>query len=187
MRLLFVLSFPVVFAFVALAQPGLQLWLGSEFAFHAAPVLRLLALGVLLNMLAQGPALLIQAAGQPRLMALLHLVELPIFLGLLTVLTLHWGLVGTALAAALRNGLDGVAVLVLARRDVARGPLAAHKAVAPGVLALALLGLAWWPSSLGEALAVLLVGWAVFGVYAWRALLRPEERSRLLGLMRGRR
>jgi O-antigen/teichoic acid export membrane protein len=186
-RLLFVLTFPVVFAFVALAQPGLQLWLGVEFAELAAPVLRLLALGVFLNALAQGPALLIQAAGQPRQMALLHLIELPIFIGLLVGLTMRWGIVGTALAAALRNGLDGLAVLLLARRDVARGELAWRRAGVPAALAVTLLACAWWPRSVPEALAVLLGGLGVFLGYAWRVLLRPEERSRLLDRLRSLR
>ena len=182
-RLLFVVSLPVAFTFVALARPGLQLWLGDEFAELAAPVLQVLAVGVMLNMLAQAPATLIQAAGQPRVMALLHLAELPVFVAVLYLLTQHFGIVGTAVAAALRSALDGLAVWVLARRDVARGPIAWRHAVVPGGFGLGMLGVALWPTGAGEALLVTVVGLLGFGVFAWQRLLHGDERQRILQLI----
>lgn len=182
-RLLFVTIVPVVFAVVALARPGLRLWLGDEFAEHAAPVLQVLAVSVLLNTLAQGPATLIQAAGQPRAMALLHLIELPIFIAVLYLLTRHFGIVGTALAAALRSGLDGLAVLALARRDVAPGALPWRRALLPALAGAALLAAALWPRGWADAALVLLVGLPLFVWFAWQHLLRDNERRRLLGLL----
>ena len=178
-RLLFVMIFPLVFAIVALAWPGLSLWLGADFAANAALPLQLLALGVLLNALAQAPAMLIQAAGRPRVMALLHLAELPLFAALLYAMTQAWGIVGTAAAAALRNGLDAIAVMWLARREMASGEFEMANAVAPGLMAVALLALALLPRSLGESLALLVLGCSVFAVYSWRQLLMPHERLRL--------
>ncbi len=183
-RLLFVLIFPLVFALIVLARPGLGLWLGSEFAQHSAPVLQLLALGILFNALAQGPATLIQAAGQPRIMALLHLVELPLFVALLYVLTARYGIVGTAAAAALRNGLDALVVLLLAHWGMAQGGLGWRSAAAPAAAALLLLAAALWPTSAIETLAVLVAGLAAFFAFSWRVLLLPAERSRLTRLMR---
>jgi O-antigen/teichoic acid export membrane protein len=190
-RLLFVLMLPIAFAFVVLARPGLQLWLGDEFATQAAPVLQILAVGVLFNTLAQGPAMLIQAAGQPRVMALLHVAELPVFVAVLYGLTVQFGIVGTALAAALRNGLDAIAVLVLARRDVAPGPIAWRRALLPAALAAALLGTALLPQNWPQTLALLLVGLLGFGFFAWHRVLQADERQRLGALvasaMRGAR
>lgn len=180
MRLLFVMIFPLVFALTAIARPGLRLWLGDDFAQNATPVLQLLALGILLNALAQAPAMLIQAAGQPRLMALLHVTELPLFVGLLYVLTERYGIVGTAGAAALRNGLDALAVWWLARREMARGDFALRGALAPALLAVVLLLAAWWPTTLLEALATLLIGLPLFIAFAWHVVLQPGERARLL-------
>jgi O-antigen/teichoic acid export membrane protein len=181
-RLLFVVSLPVAFVFVALARPGLQVWLGDEFAREAAPVMQLLAVGVMLNMLAQAPATLIQAAGQPRVMALLHLAELPVFVAALYLLTLHFGIVGTAVAAGLRSGVDGLAVLALARRDVARGPIAWRQAVLPAGVGVLMLAAAWWPTGAAESLAVTVAGLLVFGLFAWKRLLHADERQRLLQL-----
>ncbi len=185
-RQLFVLTLPVVFALSVLARPGLRLWLGEEFASQAAPVLQLLALGVMFNMLAQAPAMLIQAAGQPRVMALLHLAELPLFVGVLWALTLHFGILGTALAAVLRNGLDGLAVLALARRDVARGALPWRAAAAPAVLTVALLGAAALPVQAAPALVVLAAGLGAFALFAWQRLLHADERRGLQALLRRR-
>lgn len=182
-RLLYVIIVPVVFAVVAVARPGLQLWLGDEFAEHAAPVLQVLAVSILLNTLAQAPATLIQAAGQPRSMALLHLVELPIFIAVLYGLTSRYGIVGTALAAALRSGLDGIAVLMLARRDVAPGALPWRSAVLPALVGLLLLAAGLWPRGWGEALAVLAAGLPAFGLFAWHRLLSGDEQHRLQALL----
>lgn len=182
-RLLFVTIVPVVFAAIVLARPGLRLWLGDEFAEHAAPVLQVLAVSILLNTLAQAPATLIQAAGQPRSMALLHLVELPIFIAVLYLLTRHFGILGTALAAALRSGLDGLAVLALARRDVAPGALPWRTALLPAGMALLLLAAGLWPRGGFEALATLAVGLAAFGLFAWHRMLSADEQRRLQGLL----
>lgn len=184
-RLLFVVALPMVFAFVALARPGLQWWLGDEFAANAAPVLQLLAVGVLFNMLAQAPAMLIQGAGKPKHMALLHLVELPLFVGLLYVLTSRFGIVGTATAAVLRNSGDALVVLMLARRGVASGPLPWRSAISPTLVAVLLLLLALWPTTLGQSVMALLVGLGAFALFAWLVLLQEAERGRLIDLIRG--
>lgn len=176
-RLLFVLFFPLVFTLMAVAEPGLRLWLGSEFAQQAAPVLQVLALAVLLNALAQGPAMLIQAAGRPKLMAVLHLVELPIFVAVLYALTREYGIVGTAAAAALRNGLDALAVWALARSETAPGPIAWRAAAVPCLLASVLLPAAVWQGSGLASVGVLLGGLTAYGIVAWRRLLSPSERS----------
>ena len=184
MRFLFVFTFPLVFCLVVLARPGLGFWLGEEFALHAAPVLQLLALGVLMNAVAQGPATLIQAAGEPRTMALLHLFELPLFVALVYALTMRYGILGTAAAAALRNALDAMAVLMLARRGVAEGDLAWRGAVLPGVLSLGLMAAAFWPSSILQTFTVLVSGSLLFLTMAWLLLLLPVERACLKELWR---
>jgi O-antigen/teichoic acid export membrane protein len=184
LRHLYVLMLPIVFGLTVLARPGLQLWLGGEFAERGTVVLQLLAVGVFLNTLAQAPATLIQAAGQPRVMALLHLAELPVFVGLLYVLTLRHGIVGTAVAACLRSGADALAVLLLAARDLAPGAIPWRSARLPAAMALALCLLSLWPSTGAAALAVLALGLAFFVAYAWSCLLLPSERQRLLGIVK---
>jgi O-antigen/teichoic acid export membrane protein len=184
LRQLYVLMLPVVFFLIVMARPGLQLWLGGEFAERGTQVLQLLALGVFFNALAQSPATLIQAAGQPRVMALLHLAEVPVFVATLYVLTMRWGIVGTAVAACLRNSVDALAVLLLAARDLAPGAIPWRSALLPIAVAVAMGLLALFPSTGAGTIIVLVVGLFGFATYAWLMVLMPTERQRLLGILK---
>lgn len=183
-RLLFVLMLPVILPFVALAHPFLTLWLGAEFSREGAPVMQLLAVGVLLNAMAQGPATLIQAAGKPSWMAKLHMLELPVFVSLLWLATSKFGIVGTAFATALRNGLDAVLVFYLAKRGVAAGELSFRGAVLPFLFACSLLGAGFLATTWAAGLVVLAIGMPAFGAYVWLQLLQPSERLRVNDLTR---
>ncbi len=52
-----------------MANDGLRLWLGPEFARNSTAVLQLLAVGVFFNTLGVLPWVLIQGAGRPDLTA----------------------------------------------------------------------------------------------------------------------
>jgi O-antigen/teichoic acid export membrane protein len=101
---------------VILAQRGLALWLGADFAQHSFRVLQWLALGVLINSLAQIPFALVQGAGRPDLTAKLHLIELPCYLLALWWLISSYGVEGAAIAWTARVVLDALMLFGLARR-----------------------------------------------------------------------
>jgi len=82
-RTTFLIMVPVELAIFVLGPPVLDLWLGKDFSVNGGPVAQCLAVGLLLNSLAQVPAMMIQAAGRPKWMAILHLIELPVLLLLL--------------------------------------------------------------------------------------------------------
>lgn len=185
-RLLFVMMFLVILPFVALAYPILHAWLGAEFAAEAAPVLKILAVGVLLNALAQGPATLIQAAGKPSWMAKLHLIELPFFILLLWILTSRYGIAGTALATAFRFAIDAAAVYYLARRGVASGEMPKDGMPLASIVATMLLGMALPVSSWTSASVVLVLGLPLFIIYAWFFLLKFSERLQLVDAVKRR-
>src|SRR5262249_37418857 len=65
----FLTLFPLVLGSISLAPEILAIWLGADFARESAPVMRWLALGVLLNGLAQVPSALLQGVGRPDLTA----------------------------------------------------------------------------------------------------------------------
>jgi O-antigen/teichoic acid export membrane protein len=98
--------FPAVLIMVTLAHEGLALWLGEEFARKSTDVLQLLAVGVFVNSLAQIAFALVQGAGRPRLTALLHLVELPLYLSAAWWLIHADGIRGAATAWAARMTFD---------------------------------------------------------------------------------
>lgn len=105
-RILASLLAPVVLVLVVFSWEIIALWLGPEFAAHSAAVLQILAVGVLVNSLANVPYALVQASGRPDLTAKFHLLELPLHLAATAVLVSRFGVVGAAWAWTLRVSLD---------------------------------------------------------------------------------
>ncbi|HSN89753.1 MAG TPA: oligosaccharide flippase family protein, partial [Anaeromyxobacteraceae bacterium] len=180
--------FVPVFAASLFAREGLGLWLGPEFAEAAQHVVQLIALGCLFNGIATVPFALLQGAGRPDVTAKIHLLELPVYVALVVGLTLRFGITGTALAWALRMGLDLVALLLLARGAAEREghparPGLAAAALATAVFATSLLPLP--PAAKAALLAVVVVAEASL---IWRVLLDRDGlghvKRQLLGLLR---
>ena len=100
------LMLPPLLIMMILAKPLLVLWLGQSFALSALPVFQILVLGLFLNGAAQIPYALLQAHGRSDITAKLHLLEMPVFAGLLVWGVSMWGVVGAAIAWTLRVMLD---------------------------------------------------------------------------------
>lgn len=115
--------FPAAVVALLFADEGLTLWLGAEFARHAAPALRILAVGVYVNCMAQLLFAAVQAAGRARWTAVLHVAELPLYLGLAVVLIRWRPVEGAALAWTIRVSVDALLLLAMTR------------AVSPGIFA----------------------------------------------------
>ena len=93
---------PLVIAVIVYARPFLLLWLGQDFADQSAPVLQILAVGVLFSSVARVPFNAIQAIGRPDITAKLQLIELPFYWVALYLLTKHIGIPGVAVVWAAR-------------------------------------------------------------------------------------
>jgi O-antigen/teichoic acid export membrane protein len=97
---------PMVFVAIFFAHDILLAWLGKDFAGRSATVMQILAVGMLLNALAQMPAHLLDGAGRPDLRAKTFLSYLLPYLAVATILIMRAGIVGAALAWALRAGFE---------------------------------------------------------------------------------
>lgn len=104
--------FPIVLLLIGFAYEGLFLWLGEEYAANGYRPLQWLAVGTFLNVIGIVPYALLQGVGRPDVTAKLHLVELPIYLGLVYFLTLQFGLSGTAFAWTFRIAFDTFGLLL---------------------------------------------------------------------------
>jgi O-antigen/teichoic acid export membrane protein len=143
------------------ARPLLTVWLGADFAVHAAPVLRLLGVGVLFLCLDTVPTGLLDAVGHPEANAKLALISLILYLPLLAGLIAVLGIEGAALAWTLRVTASFFVRLRLCRRHYdALAPTLTRllPALAASLLALA-IGLYSWPASLAAVLLVAAVTW----------------------------
>ena len=176
-RYLLLVMFPLILLIVALAQDGLKVWLGADFAQHSFRVLQWLAIGVFINGLASVPFAVVQGAGRPDLTAKLHLVELPPYLITLFWLTKIRGIEGAAIAWTARVALDAVVLFVLANRFLPIRTSAKLQAVlllsgALGTFGLAAMLHGWQMKSAFLALIFL-----SFILVAWFKLLSPAERK----------
>ena len=107
---------PVSIAIAAGSFWGLSIWLGTEFAEKSWMIVSMLSLGLLFNGIAFVPFAAIQAAGEARVTARLHLIELFIYVPLLYSLLNFAGLFGAAIAWVIRAGIDMALLLFCAEK-----------------------------------------------------------------------
>jgi O-antigen/teichoic acid export membrane protein len=178
-KYIFLAVFPIVLTIVTFAPEGLGLWLGPVFAEKGSPVLRWLATAVLLNSLTVVPFVLIQSAGKPDFTGKLCMVELPLYLLVLWVLTPRFGIEGTAFASFARVVCEGVVLFLYVRRLLPsrRGLWVQFVLVVCGALLLLWLGTI--PYSIGAKAAFLITSLAVFVVTVWFWGLGSAEKTLL--------
>lgn len=182
LKFLILTAGPAALLLTFLARSLLALWLGTKFANEGALALQILAGGVLVNSLAYIPSSLLQGVGRPDLTAKFHLAELPIHIGLVWFLVIHFGLPGAALAWAFRVTLDFVLLIVAACWITRTSPrLLAGRELRRSLGTLAALGvglLLLWSSThvfiVDAAFTLLLSGGFLFA--AWHYVLNTEEK-----------
>lgn len=116
LRLVAMVIFPVCLVIGAGSYWGLSWWLGEDFARQSWLVVVILAAGIFFNSVASVPFAKIQAAGQARTTALIHVAEVAMYLAVLLVLTRWLGLTGAAIAWSLRTGADFLLLILAANR-----------------------------------------------------------------------
>jgi O-antigen/teichoic acid export membrane protein len=166
-RLLLSMMLPIISAFFLFAPEALEIWLGNDFRLAATPVVHWLALGAMINVLAQPAFTVLQSAGRPDIVAKVHLAELVPYLLVLWFFTHAFGIAGTAAAWTLRVLVDTVVLNELARwtlTDLKRAVQQTHIA-----LVAILIGFfcAWMLESLLARAALLALLMAGSGVVLW--------------------
>jgi len=176
-KYLLLIMFPLILVVVALAQEGLRLWLGIEFAQRSTVVLQWLAVGMFLNCLAAAPFAVVQGVGRPDLTAKLHMVELPLYLLALISLTKFRGIEGAAIAWTGRVAIDAVVLFFLAGRFLPIPSSAKIQTPLFITAAVAIFGLSTLLRTLTGTLVLLLMVLLPFIVVTWFVLLSPAERK----------
>ncbi len=112
-----VMGIPALLAFL-FAPHILGWWMGAVYAAAGSTALRILAIGVLINAIAQLPYTFLDAAGRPDVPAKFHLLELAIHVPTAWILVGRYGINGAAIAWTLRVTVDTLLLLAAARRIV---------------------------------------------------------------------
>jgi O-antigen/teichoic acid export membrane protein len=174
---------PLMLLVIVFAPEILRAWLGADFAAKSTAVLQILAVGTLTNSLAYVPSFLLQGLGRPDLTAKFHILELPLYVGLLWFLLKHTGISGAALAWTLRVTIDAVLLFggVVFCKLIPLKSLFGNGLLKSVLLTMLFGGLlvlsrdvaaSVWLS--GVFSAILLLG---FALAAWRFLLDSTDRS----------
>jgi O-antigen/teichoic acid export membrane protein len=167
---------PIMVGLIGLAYPLLALWLGDNLDPRSPLIGQIVLVGWWINSLAQVPFGLIQARGNPRFAAMLHLAELPVYLVILWALGTWWGLAGMAAAFSLRCFIDFVVLAAKARVLTLStiGKLAPSSAlIAMAFAGGQLLQYSWWSLPFALVLGLVAMAWA------WGAL-PVDVRARLI-------
>lgn len=178
---------PLVIGVHLFSSDILRAWIGHEIAVVSGTAFQVLAIGMLLNALAQMGATLVDGIGRPDLRAKLFLSYVSGYVVVAWLLITRWGILGAALAWALRGALELVAFSALSSRIVRlrlstlvkEGTLAA--VIAVGLLAATgLLAAKAFAGHIGVKAAAVAFAMTGFGVAAWRRVLSRAERSELM-------
>lgn len=103
---LFSAIFPVCLFLFTYSYELLELWLGTDFANQSYIIFRWFCVGILINCMAHIPFTLIQSSGDTKRTAIIHMLELPMFVALLYSMVLQYGAVGAAIAWCVRMTVD---------------------------------------------------------------------------------
>lgn len=189
-RYLLALVAPCVAVLLAFADDLLRLWIGADFSQQSAVAAKWLALGVLINVVAQVPFTVLQGIGKAATAARLQLAQLPLYVVALCYLTANWGVDGTAIAWAVRAAVDYLLLGYAADRTMVTGQeTRANLSLRQSVIAGVVLGVFWL---IGDTLSaefalkvsVFVVVFALFIGWEWRYVLDAEDRTRLIGAAR---
>ena len=181
LRVLIVITFPLILGVILFAREGLRLWVGPAFAVASTPVLQWLAVGVFANSLAQSPFAMLQSTGRPDITAKLHMVELPLYIVGLAWVTHAYGIVGVALAWTVRVTIDAVALFVMANQRIRGLSQGLEQTMTISAALLVVLGGACFLEGTMMKGLVFIGLSGVFAVFAWLRLLLPHERDLVRG------
>ena len=175
-RTVLLILFPMVVLMFVWAETGLRLWVGPEFAAEGTAVARWLLVGVLFNGLAQVPLALVHGTSRAEITARIHAWEVPFYLLVLWFLLNRFGLPGAAMAWSLRVTVDAALLFLASTRIVpeTRGPV--WETTVWSIVALSLIGAAWWFVAREELILGLLVPLALGALLGWKGLMRPSWR-----------
>jgi O-antigen/teichoic acid export membrane protein len=179
LRAMLALLLPACAVGLLLARPVLSVWINPDFSAAATPLLEILVIGVIGNTIAQAPFGMLQATGASRTTALVHLVELPLYVGAVWVAIRSDGLEGAALVWSGRMVVDALVMMLLAR---ARQPsiLTSRGAYSSLISLVATSAIAWTVVRGGAAPTSLSLALGAAAAASCVTFLRREERRSLL-------
>lgn len=169
--------FPLVLLLMLTAKELLEAWVGHEYSMRGFRVMQVVALGVLINSLAQIPFALLQAVGRASTAGSILLLETPFGIALVVLLTKKYGINGAALAWLIRVLIEAIVLFAAVGRSVSNAKGVQKAVIAGLVLTLGMMA----PVLLAIPLTTRLFYWtcaiAVYFLTLWNRGLNDNERT----------
>jgi O-antigen/teichoic acid export membrane protein len=179
---------PLAAVLILFAGDILQVWLGHEFATVSAIVMRILALGILVNSLSQVPYYLILGLGRPDITAKFHIIELLLYIPLAWILVKSFGIAGGAWAWTIRVTIDAILLFAASGKFVDFREffeLGLRRGIVAAIALLLLLALSLQIDvGIVVKAAVAVAMLTVFSIAAWKFVFSVGERDLLLSTIR---
>lgn len=182
-KFLGVIMLPIVLMLAVFGKDILRLWLSAEFAEKSQWVFVFCIAGTMLNSLAQIPSTALYAMGKPEISAKLLLLEFPFYILLCWQLTVHYGIVGTAVGWFGRIFFETAVLFIYASKTMGRFPSAdflsgARRNVMATFLFIGLiLSLQVFSSSLALRVSGSLVLLLIYAVFSWSRVFDENDRA----------
>lgn len=182
---------PASLLLCVIARPFFTLWAGPDYGRESTPLFYILVAGLILNIIAYVPYMLLMAYGRSDIIARIHVSELGPYVAGMIALTYYWGALGAAIAWSLRVLADTLLFTLMARRlaGFSVSPFPGHKGSYGLALAclLAPIGLMLGGAALAIVAAATLLSLAAYGAIVWTRVLAREERDWLQAMLRSSR
>lgn len=105
-KIILAIVFPIAFSVGFFSHEILSFWINQNIANHSALIMKILTIGVVINSPAQVAFVLLQSAGLSRLTAIINIIQIPLFIGVLVFFIKKFGVEGAAYAWLFRLIID---------------------------------------------------------------------------------
>ncbi|HUL42843.1 MAG TPA: flippase [Bacteroidota bacterium] len=172
---------PLMAVLIFFAKDILAFWLGGQFSEISTPIVQVLAVGLLMNSLAQIPYSLIQGLGHPDITAKLHLLELLIYALLVWFLVKTMGIFGGAMAWTLRVTADAILLFLASGKFMNSSLILDRVLMRPLALVISMGCVLFGLSLLVENVVLKMVAAIVLMIFfvavSWRYFTASRERE----------
>lgn len=96
---------------LALLRPFLNFWIGEKLSSVSTPIAEILIIGIWINSIAHIPYFYLQASGRPKIVAVIHLLEIGPYFAIIILAGQRFGLLGVAIAWSFRCIFEAVILL----------------------------------------------------------------------------
>jgi len=184
MDYLIAILLPVILLVIAFTPEFLGLWLGGDFAVKSTSVMRWLTTGMFIYCLTWIPFTFLQGIGQPKIPAIIQVIEFLLYVALAVPMIRHLGIEGVAIAWLIRAAFELVIMLGFSRRyaPVISGYFG--KWVVSCLTGLAMIAAVVSCEPILLRGLVTIAGLLVWAALAWFYLFNENDRRELLQLVR---